>query len=64
MRIRIQQLKLMRTHVNPDPDPDPKPCFVPILYRFVISTVKSPNFVTAHNFVTTADNFCEALIGF
>jgi hypothetical protein len=27
-------------------------------------TVKSPNFVTAHNFVTAADNFCEALLGF
>jgi hypothetical protein len=25
MRIRIQQLKLMRIHA--DPDPDPKPCF-------------------------------------
>jgi hypothetical protein len=29
-----------------------------------LHTVKSPNFVKAHNFVTTADNFCEALIGF
>ncbi len=27
-------------------------------------TVKSPNFVTAHYFVTAAENFCEALIGF
>ncbi len=28
MRIRIQQLKLMRIHANPDPDtnPDPQPC--------------------------------------
>ncbi len=31
---------------------------------FQIVTVKSPNFVTAHNFVTAADNFCEALLGF
>jgi hypothetical protein len=29
-----------------------------------ICTIKSPNFVTAHNFVTAADNFCEALLGF
>jgi hypothetical protein len=29
-----------------------------------ITTVKSPNFVTAHYFVTAAENFCEALIGF
>jgi hypothetical protein len=28
------------------------------------STVKSPNFVTAHYFVTATGNFCEALIGF
>jgi hypothetical protein len=28
------------------------------------TTVKSPNFVTAHYFVTAAENFCEALIGF
>ncbi len=28
------------------------------------STVKSPNFVTAYYFVTAAENFCEALIGF
>jgi hypothetical protein len=27
-------------------------------------TVKSPNFGTAHNFGTAADNFCEALVGF
>jgi hypothetical protein len=27
MRIRIQQLKLMRIHADPDTDPDPKPCF-------------------------------------
>jgi hypothetical protein len=28
IRIRIQQLKLMRIHADPDPDtdPDPKPC--------------------------------------
>jgi hypothetical protein len=25
MRIRIQQLKLMRIHADPDLDPDPKP---------------------------------------
>ncbi len=25
MRIRIQQLKLMRIHADPDTDPDPKP---------------------------------------
>jgi hypothetical protein len=25
MRIRIQQLNLMRIHANPDTDPDPKP---------------------------------------
>ncbi len=42
MRIRIQPLKLMRTHVDPDTDPDPKPCFVPILYRFVTS-IKDPH---------------------
>jgi hypothetical protein len=28
------------------------------------NTVKSPNFVTAHYFVTAAENFCEALKGF
>jgi hypothetical protein len=27
MRIRIQQLKLMRIHADPDTDPDPKPWF-------------------------------------
>jgi hypothetical protein len=27
-------------------------------------TVQSPNFVTAHNFVTPAENFCEPLFGF
>ncbi len=32
MRIRIQQLKLMRIHADPDPDPDPKPCLVPRLW--------------------------------
>ncbi len=31
---------------------------------WLFTTVKSPNFVTAHNFVTAADNFCEALLGF
>jgi hypothetical protein len=31
---------------------------------YLTSTVKSPNFGTAHNFGTAADNFCEALIGF
>ncbi len=49
MRIRIQQPKLMRTHVNPDPDPDPKPCFVPILYRFVISIKDPHNFDSDHD---------------
>jgi hypothetical protein len=29
-----------------------------------VCTVKSPNFVMAHYFVTAAENFCEALIGF
>ncbi len=32
--------------------------------RYKCGTVKSPNFVIAHNFVTAADNFCEALLGF
>ncbi len=32
MRIRIQQLKLMRIHADPDTDPDPKPwLFGPLL---------------------------------
>jgi pimeloyl-ACP methyl ester carboxylesterase len=38
IRIRIQQLKLMRIHADPDPDtdPDPKPCIIPwsILFSF------------------------------
>jgi hypothetical protein len=29
IRIRIQQLKLMRSHADPDPYPDPKPCSAP-----------------------------------
>jgi hypothetical protein len=29
MRIRIQQLKLMRIHADPDPYPDPKSWFRP-----------------------------------
>ncbi len=33
-------------------------------YLHKLGTVKSPNFVTAHNFVMAADNFCEALLGF
>jgi hypothetical protein len=31
---------------------------------YVESTVKSPNFVTAHNFVTAAGNVCEVLFGY
>ncbi len=30
----------------------------------LLNTVKSPNFVTAHYFVTAAEIFCEALKGF
>ncbi len=34
------------------------------MFLGLLDTVKSPNFGTAHNFGTAADNFCEALIGF
>ncbi len=38
--------------------------FLQFLMKKKFTSVKSPNFVTAHYFVTAAENFCEALIGF
>ncbi len=34
IRIRIQQLKLMRIYPDPNTDPDPKPCSRPLFYLF------------------------------
>jgi hypothetical protein len=36
----------------------------PTRHCFYFGTVKSPNFVTAHNFVMPAENFSEALFAF
>jgi hypothetical protein len=46
-RLKMEPWRFHRPRVvDPDPEPDPDP--------YWIRTVKSGNFVTEHNFVTTA----------
>jgi hypothetical protein len=47
---------VIRNRFFPDPGSQTR------IFESLLTTVKSPNFVTAHYFVTAADNFCEALI--
>ena len=62
IRIRIQQLKLMRIHADPDTDPDPKPCLN--LKRFRANVELSLNCPIAVSSLQTKQNRTVQIVFF